>query len=59
MRGAKDVKTITFPNTVRGALDGAFADTSLLSAVLNEGLETFGEYRTYYYEGIFHNTKLR
>ena len=59
MRGAKDVRTITFPSTVRGALDGAFADTNFLSAVLNEGLETFGEYRTYYSEGIFRNTKLR
>ena len=57
--GAKDVRTITFPNTVREVSDGAFADANLLSAVLNEGLETLGKLRAKQCKGIFCGAKLR
>ena len=47
-KGAKDVKTVTFPSTVRAARSGAFSgdygmERPLESVVLNEGLERLGE----------------
>ena len=41
---AKDVRTATFPSTVREVLQGAFSGTSVRSAVLNEGLERLGRF---------------
>ena len=57
--GAKSVKTIIFPNTVRDVCDGAFRDTTVLSAVLNEGLETLREHSNCSYDGVFRGTQLR
>ena len=57
--GAKDVRTITFPSTIRDLSNGAFADANLLSAVLNKGLETLGELQTKHCKGIFCGARLR
>ena len=57
-----NAKTATFPNTARRVLDRAFADTSLRSAVLNEGLERLGGHREECrnrYVGVFCNTKIQ
>lgn len=59
VRGAKNVKTITFPSTTRTVSDGAFVNASLKSVVLNEGLETLGKQQKYGCEGVFRNTRLR
>ena len=42
VKGAANVKTITFPSTVREAPDDVFWQTEIRSAILNEGLETLG-----------------
>ena len=42
VEGAADIKTVVFPSTVRETLEDAFSNTSVQSAVLNEGLETIG-----------------
>ena len=55
---ARDIKTITFPNTVRKILDNAFYRTPLQSVVLNEGLEELEEYR-YNADGTFSYAKLK
>lgn len=55
----KDVKTITFPSTVRQASSCSFAETSLSSVVLNEGLEMIGEHCDFGYQGTFCETQLR
>ena len=43
--GAKDIKTIVFPNTVKYVSNCALTSPALKSVVLNEGLETLGECR--------------
>ena len=40
MKGAKDTKTVIFPNTIRETSEEAFSKASVQSAVLNERLET-------------------
>lgn len=57
----RDSKTITFPNTVREVCGNAFQGSPLSSAVLNEGLETLGEYKDNWHDaqGIFCNTQIR
>lgn len=61
--GAKDIRTIIFPNTVKEVSAGVFRNTVLLSVVLNEGLETLGECQDECqeecYDGVFHATRLR
>ena len=57
--GAKDARTVAFPSTVREVSDSAFAGANLLSAVLNEGLETLGEHSNCSYDGVFRGTQLR
>lgn len=42
MDASRFITTITFPNTVRRVKDYAFESTHLMSAILNEGLETLG-----------------
>ena len=39
VQGAKRIRTITFPNTVRRVMDAAFMYRALRAVVLNEGLE--------------------
>ena len=41
--GLPEIRTITFPNTVRDVQEGAFCRIFLMSVVLNEGLEELGE----------------
>ena len=43
-KGAASVRTVIFPDTVRGTHSRAFQNTSLASAVLNEGLERLGRF---------------
>ena len=57
-RGAKNSKTATFPSTIRKVSNDAFEYTAILSAVLNEGLETLGKYKSGGYEGVFRDTRL-
>ena len=59
IQGAKDVRTITFPGTVRDVPHSAFLDTTLLSVILNEGLETLGKCQARVYRGVFGNTQIR
>lgn len=59
VRGAKNVKIITFPSTARKVLDQAFRNTSLRSVILNEGLEILGKQKKYVSGGAFYNTRLR
>ena len=40
MKGAKDTKTVIFPNTIRETSEEAFSKASVQSAGLNERLET-------------------
>ena len=42
VKGTGNVKTITFPNTVKEAPDDVFWETEIRSAILNEGLEKLG-----------------
>ena len=59
-RGASDARTFTFPKGVLRLRDRAFADSEQLrSVVLNEGLETLGEYQGPNCKGAFRGTKLR
>ena len=55
---ARDIRTITFPSTIRIVQDGAFRRTPLISAVLNEGLEELGECRNDA-DGVFRWTRLK
>lgn len=49
VNGSSHARTIAFPNTVRGARDCAFLENkTLISAVLNEGLEMLGERKEKY-----------
>ena len=63
VRGAKNIRTATFPGTTRKVSDGAFAATSIMSVVLNEGLEALGvdecpiDREKYY--GVFQESGLR
>lgn len=59
IQGAKDVRTITFPDTVRDVPYSAFLHTTLLSVVLNEGLETLGKCQARVYHEVFSHTQLR
>lgn len=54
--GARNAKTVAFPNTVKEVQEYTFFYTTIRSAVLNEGLETLGEYRNEYYHGVFFAT---
>ena len=56
VRGTRYAKTITFPKTVREVKDSAFRLATILSVVLNEGLEELGKYLTYCYDGVFSGT---
>ena len=56
VRGARDIRTVAFPKTVRWAENGAFRSKTLKSAVLNEGLEVLGYYKGHYLSDIFANT---
>ena len=58
VKSKKDVRTITFPSTVREVSDGAFSGTSVRSAVLNEGLEELGEHYGHNSVGAFGRTPL-
>ena len=58
LQGAMNIKTATFPNTIRKVTDGAFIATSVVSMVLNEGLETFGG-RKDKVKGVFRQTTLK
>ena len=58
VKSKKDVKTITFPSTVREVPDGAFSGTSVRSAVLDEGLEKLGEHHGHDSVGVFGRTPL-
>ena len=61
-RGAGNIRTITFPSTVREVEYNAFEDNrSLKSAVLNEGLEKLEKDGcTYkYYTEVFYNSALQ
>ena len=59
VRGARDIRTVTFPKTVRWAENGAFRSKTLKSAVLNEGLEVLGYYKGHYLSDIFTQTQLQ
>lgn len=61
-RAAEDAVTAIFPNTARGALEGAFENSSLRSAVLNEGLKRLGgceDEDDSHHERIFRNAGIR
>ena len=59
-RGASDARTVTFSKGVLRLRDRVFADSEQLrSVVLNEGLETLGEYQGPNCRGAFRGTKLR
>ena len=58
IQGTRNAKTATFPCTVREVLDGAFSNTLLMSAILNEGVEVLGEYEILGCDGVFSNTRL-
>ena len=61
-RATKNARTIIFPHTIREAACGAFGDTSLRSAVLNEGLEVLGVCRrayNYWNSGVFRRTLVK
>ena len=59
-RGASDARTFTLPKGVLRLRDRAFAESEQLrSVVLNEGLETLGEYQGPNCRGAFRGTKLR
>ena len=45
-RAGRGTRTFAFPSTTREALSGAFEDTALESAILNEGLERLGSIAT-------------
>lgn len=58
--GDKNARTVTLPNTVRKVRDRAFAGSGRLrSVVLNDGLETLGEYQGRNGGGAFSGTGLR
>ena len=59
VRGAKKVKTVTFPTTARRVMDAAFMYNALRAVVLNEGLEALGECQNDSCERVFSRTKLR
>lgn len=59
VKSKKDVRTVTFPSTIREVLNGAFAETAMLSAILNDGLETLGVYQNDSFYGVFSDTRLR
>lgn len=52
VEGAKDSKTVVFPNTVRESSGWKVSCTSIQSVLLNEGLETFES-------KIFRNSKIK
>ena len=57
-KGAENIKTVTFPNTVKTVKNDAFSGKlekmgTLESAILNEGLERLGECKYRY--GDYHN----
>ena len=52
VEGTVDIKTMVFPSTIRETSEETFSDTSVQSAILNEGLETIGE-------DIFCNSKIK
>ena len=54
----RDIKTITFPSTIRKICGNAFYHTPLQSVVLNDGLEELEEYR-YNADGTFSYAKLK
>ena len=54
-----NVKTLAFPGTVREVQDNSFCRKTVRSVVLNEGLETLGEYRGNFTKGCFSCTRLR
>ena len=59
MKAVQGIKSVAFPNTVTEVSDGAFTDTSLRSAVLNEGLERLGGFvdeDQKYNNGVFSHT---
>lgn len=58
MQGAKGIRTVAFPNTVRWVENGAFCSRPLRSLVLNEGLEVLG-YKGHYLSDIFTQTQLQ
>ena len=61
-RVAEGAATVIFPNTARGTLEGAFENSSLRSAVLNEGLERLGgceDEDDNSHDGIFRNAEIR
>ena len=58
--GADRIRTITFPDTVRGAFDFAFDNNKQLRyAVLNGGLERLGGFREFVCIGVFSDTLLK
>ena len=66
VKGAGNVKTVIFPSTVREAPDDVFWQTEIRSAILNEGLETLGQYQSNVWgeimmrcRGVFDSTELR
>ena len=62
VKGAKEVKTATFPDTAREVQDGVFwGNWQLLSVILNEGLEKIGACQDKYESscyGVFGHTGL-
>lgn len=59
VQGAKRIRTITFPNTVRRVMDAAFMYRALRAVVLNEGLEALGEYQNDNCARVFSTNHLR
>lgn len=66
-KGTEDVKTVTFPSTVRAVGGGAFSGTfekirALESVILNEGLVKLGGFRdknNSHFRGVFSCTKIK
>lgn len=62
VNGARNIRTITFAKTIRETRDDAFAQVSLASVILNEGLETLGAYYDdddTYNSGVFKGAHLK
>lgn len=59
-RGARGVRTVAFPSTVKEVRDGAFGGNErLLAVVLNEGLEELGKRQDGKSAGVFRGTSIR